>query len=121
VFRPVLYCRDHPARHRFPGVAGTARAVRPDAALAHHRDAPVAGCSDDTSEGRRPGACLASRRDAMDNVAKLKVRQQDAERLALPRRDVVLPLARFPVLQPAAVARQAGAQTMQTRRRVVQL
>jgi hypothetical protein len=56
----------------------------------------------------------------MDNVAKLKVRQQDAERLALPRRDV-LPLARFPVLQPAAVARQAGAQTMQTRRRVVQL
>jgi hypothetical protein len=82
----------------------------------------VAGCSDDMSEGRRPGACLAehrdalaqgrkeSRRDATDNVAKLKVRQQDAERLALLRQDV-FPLARFPVLQPAAVARQAGAQT----------
>ncbi len=75
---------------------GTAKAVHPDAARAHHQDDPAARCSDDIVAVRQPGACLAAhqdalapglkeeRRDAMDNVAKSKVRRQAEERQALP-------------------------------------
>jgi hypothetical protein len=50
-----------------------------------------------------------ARPDAMDNVAKLKVRQQDAEPQALLPPDV-LPQARFRVLPPeVAWARQVAA------------
>jgi hypothetical protein len=81
--------------------------------------------------GRLQGACLAAhrdglaqglkeaRRDAMDNVAKLKVRQQAAESPAL-----LLPDALrwgLPALLQAAPARQVSAQTRPARRRDVQL
>jgi hypothetical protein len=84
------------------------------------------------SVGRQQGACPAAhrdalvpglkevRRDAMDNVALSKVRQQGAEPRSLPPQDV-LPRARRPQLQVAAVARRIAAQTMQARRRDEQL
>ena len=127
----VLYCHDHPVRRHFQDAAGTAKAVHPDAALAHHQDDLAARCSDDRSAGRRPGACLAAhrdvlaqglteaRRDAMENVAMLKVQQQGAESRAL-----LLPDATrwgLPVLLQAAAARQVSVQTRPARRRDVQL
>jgi hypothetical protein len=49
----------------------------------------------------------------------LKVRQQDAEHLALPQEDVH-PQARFPVLLQVAAARRAAAQKQQVQLRDVQ-
>jgi len=84
------------------------------------------------SVGRQQGACLAAhrdalarglkeaRRDAMDSVAPWKVRQQGAEPQTLPPQ-AVLPRARCPELQVAAVALRVAAQTMQARRRDEQL
>jgi hypothetical protein len=82
------------------------------------------------SVGRQPGACLAAHLDALarglkearpdaDNVAMLKVRQQDVLRQALLLPDVP-PRARFPVLPQDAAARRVWAPMMQARRRVVQ-
>jgi hypothetical protein len=52
----------------------------------------------------------------MDNAALSKGRQQGAGPQALPPQDV-LPRARYPELQAAAVALRVAAQTMQARRR----
>jgi hypothetical protein len=56
--------------------------------------------------------------DARDSVAKLKVRQQDAEPQARLLKDV-LPQARFPVQLQVAAARQVAAQTEQAQLRGV--
>jgi hypothetical protein len=124
--------RGHPDHRRCRGAAETEKAVHPDAALAHHQDGPAARCSDDTvAELRQPGACLAALLDVIvpaqnqalpdvpDSVAKLTVRQLDAESLARPPLDV-LPQARFPVLLQAAGACRDAARTQRARRRDVQ-
>ena len=118
----VLYCRGHPAHRRYRGVAGNAKGVHPDAALAHHQDGPAARCWDEiVAVLHQPGACLAARLDEIvrahhqafpdvpDSVAKLKVRQQDAKRQALLPQDVFLQ-ARLPVLLQAAAGRRVAAQ-----------
>ena len=119
---PVLYCRGRLVHRRYQDVAGNAKAVHPDAALAHHQDGPAARCSDDIVAAlHQPGACLAAHQSEIvlaqnqtlpavpDSVALSKVRQQDAEPQALPSQDV-LPQARSPVLPQAAAARQDAAQ-----------
>jgi hypothetical protein len=60
-----------------------------------------------------------ARRDAMDNVAMLQVRQQGAESRALLLPDA--PRWELPVLLQAAAARQVSVQTRPARRRDVQL
>jgi len=126
---PVLCYRGRQVHRHCRDAAEIAKTVHPDAALAHHRDDPAAHCSDDMSAERQPGACLAAHldaaaldlkealRDAMDSVAVLTVRQQDAERLALLPQDV-LPQARFPALPQVAAARRVAAQMLQAQRPV---
>lgn len=82
------------------------------------------------SEGRRPGACLAlhrdaldpgpkeARRDEMDNVALLTVRQQDVPRPAPLLRGVSL--RALPVLPQVGVERRDAAQMRRERRQVAQ-
>jgi hypothetical protein len=106
----VPYCRDHPVRHRYRGVAEIAKAVHPDAARARHQDGLEAHCSYDiVAELHQPGACLAALRDERDSVARLKVRQRNAARQALSLQDVLLQ-ARFPGLLRIAAARRDEAQ-----------
>lgn len=125
----VPYCRGHPVHHRCQDVAGIAKAVHPDAALAHHQDGPAARCSDDIVGAlQQPAACLASHRDvtvqaqnlalqdARDSAAKLRVRRQDVELRAPLRRDVLLQ-ACFLVLLQAAVVRRAAPQKQPAQRR----
>jgi hypothetical protein len=127
----VLYCHGHPVHRRCRGVAGIAKAVHRDAALAHRQDGPAARCSDEiVAVLRQPGACPAAHLDALalahhqalwdatDSVAWLTVRQQDEEHLDL-KPQGGHPQARFPMLQQAAAARQDAAQGLLAQRRDV--